>query len=177
MKIVLVRHGSTDFNKEGLVQGLSDIDLNEDGINEIIKTKSKLSNINFDLCISSPLKRTITTAQIITNNKIPIIIDGLLVERNMGNYEGKNFKEYQMHDFWSLSKNYDINGVEPVKTIMDRTKIFLNKIKKDYHNKTILIVSHAATLRALHFNIVGYDNNTDFYSFKPQNGEAYEYDI
>lgn len=103
--------------------------------------------------------------------------DELLIVRNKEGYEGVSFKEYQRHDFWDRNKNYNINGVEPVRDIMKRTQIFLENLKEKYPDKTILLVSYAATIKALHFNIVGYDDDTYFYSFKPENGGAYEYDI
>lgn len=177
MKLVMVRHAKTDYNDNGLVQGMTDIPLNEEGIMQASRLKEKLKDIKFDLCFSSPLKRTLKTAKIIVGDDFPIITDELLIERNMGTYEGGSFKEYQKHDFWDRNKNYNINGVEPVRDIMKRTKIFLDNLKEKYPDKTILLVSHSATLRALHFNIVGYDNDTYFYSFKSENGEAYEYDI
>lgn len=177
MKLVMVRHAKTDYNDKGLVQGILDIPLNEEGKMQAINIKEKLKNIKFELCFSSPLKRTLETAKLIVGNDFPIITDELLIERNMGTYEGGSFNEYQKHDFWDRNKNYDINGVEPVRNIMKRTELFLDNLKREYKDKTILLVSHTAILRALHFNIVGYDDDTWFYKFKPKNGEAYYYDI
>ncbi len=177
MKLIMVRHAKTDYNDKGLVQGMTDISLNEEGKMQANKLKEKLKDIKFDICFSSPLKRTLETAKIILGNDFSIITDELLLERNMGTYEGGSFKEYQKHDFWDRNKNYDINGVESVKDILKRTKLFLDNLKEKYSDETILIVSHAATLRAIHFNIVGYDDNTWFYNFKPENAEAYEYNL
>ena len=53
---------------------------------------------------------------------------------------------------------------------------YINRLKeKDY--KTVLIVSHAATIRAINYNITGYDSNTNFLVFNPTHGEIYEYEI
>ena len=173
----MVRHAKTDYNEKGLVQGMTDIPLNEEGIMQAMKLKSKLKDIKFDLCFSSPLKRTLKTAKIIVGDDFPIITDELLIERNMGTYEGGSFKEYQKRDFWNINKNSNLNGVEPVRDIMKRAKIFFDNLKEKYPDKTILLVSHAATIRALHFNILGYDDSTWFYAFKLENGEAYEYNL
>ncbi len=173
----MVRHAKTDYNEKGLVQGMTDIPLNKEGIMQAINVKEKLKDIKFDLCFSSPLKRTLKTAKIIVGDDFPIITDELLIERNMGSYEGGSFKEYQKRDFWNINKNSNLNGVEPVRDIMKRAKIFLDNLKEKYPDKTILLVSHAATIRALHFNILGYDDSTWFYAFKPENGEAYEYNL
>ena len=90
--------------------------------------------------------------------------------------KGKKYAEYEKLKFWDYKLNNDLYGVEPVKDILKRTSSFLNNLKeKDY--KTVLIVSHAATIRAINYNIIGYDSNTDFLDFKPTHGEIYEYEI
>lgn len=79
-------------------------------------------------------------------------------------------------NYWDYKLNNDLYGVEPVKAILKRTLSFLNKLKeKDF--KTVLIVSHAATIRAINYNIIGYDSNTKFLEFKPVHGKVYEYEI
>lgn len=177
MKLYMVRHGSTSWNEIGLMQGCSDISLSEIGIMQVNKVKEKLKNVDFDICISSPLRRTKETAKIIVGDKCNIIDDDLLLERGMGIFEGKMHDEYAKLNYWDYDLNNDENGVEPVKKIFNRTKLFLEKIKEKYKDKTVLIVSHAATIRCIHYNIVGYDNKTRFLNFKPQTAEVYEYDI
>ena len=165
MKLYVIRHGRTSWNEKGLMQGRVNIKLSETG-----KKEAK------DICISSPLKRTLETASIVTDNKYKIITDELLIERNLGEFEGKKYAEYEKLKFWDYKLNNDSYGVEPVKDILKRTSSFLNNLKeKDY--KTVLIVSHAATIRAINYNIIGYDSNTDFLEFKPTHGEIYEYEI
>lgn len=176
MKLYVIRHGRTSWNEKGLMQGRVNIKLSETGKKEAKDIREKLKNISFDICISSPLKRTLETASIVTDNKYKIITDELLIERNLGEFEGKKYAEYEKLKFWDYKLNNDSYGVEPVKDILKRTSYFLNNLKeKDY--KTVLIVSHAATIRAINYNIIGYDSNTDFLEFKPTHGEIYEYEI
>lgn len=177
MKIYMVRHGRTDWNDKGLMQGASNIPLNKAGEKQALLAHEKLKDVNFDVCFSSPLKRTSQTAEIIINNKCAIIYDDLLLERGLGSLEGKNHAEYKKFDYYDYEKNSCENGVEGIRQLLDRTKEFLDKLKLKYGDKTILIVSHSATIRALHFNIIGYDEETNFLSFSPKNGEVYEYDI
>lgn len=177
MVIYMIRHGQTDFNKKRIMQGLSDIHLNEEGIRQANAAKEKLKDVDFDICISSPLKRTLQTAQIITDNKCKIILDDLLIERNMGNFEGEAYQLYQKYDFWNLKTNLSFNGVETVRDIFARAKKFLDKIKDEYKDETILIVSHHAVLRALHYNIVGYNDDTNLLDFHPLNGKVYKYEL
>jgi len=84
------------------------------------------------------------------------ILISLFVEHNL------NKKEYR---------------VEPLKCLFSRTKEFLDYLKKNYMDKNVLIVSHAATIRALHFNIVGFDKETDMLSFSPDNAYIFEYEL
>ena len=67
--IYVVRHGQTDWNLEGRFQGRIDIPLNEKGKSQAKKTKEKLEGIKFDKVFSSPLKRALETAKIITEKK------------------------------------------------------------------------------------------------------------
>ena len=57
MNIILVRHGQTDWNVKDLLQGRTDIELNENGKKQAIETAQKLLNINIDVIYVSPLKR------------------------------------------------------------------------------------------------------------------------
>ncbi len=176
MKIYVIRHGRTAWNEKGLMQGKSNISLSPDGKKEALEIREKLSDVSFDICITSPLKRTIETANIVVNNKCKIVTDDLLIERDLGAFEGMKYEEYSKHNYWDYKLNNDYNGVEKVKDVLKRTKKFLDKLKKENY-KNVLIVSHAATIRAINFNINGYDCNTDFLSFTANHKEAYEYEI
>ena len=91
MKIYLVRHGQTDKNKNNIIQGVIDEVLNENGINQAKELKKKIDNLDIDLMIVSPLKRTRETAKIITENReIETIFDDRIIERNAGELEGKS---------------------------------------------------------------------------------------
>ena len=91
MIVKFIRHGETDLNNPvRRMQGISNYDINENGIKQAETTRDKLSNEEFDLIITSPLKRAMHTAQIINATKnIPIIIDKRIIERDYGQLEGK----------------------------------------------------------------------------------------
>lgn len=176
MKVYVVRHGRTDWNDKGLTQGKSNVPINEKGIKQSMEAKDKLKNVTFDVCISSPLKRTLQTAKIITNGKCNIITSDLLLERDMGDFEGKDHTLYLKLNYWNYKENSGYNDVEPVKDLLKRTKTFIDELKNENY-ENVLIVSHAATIRAINYNIEGYDENTNFLEFKPKNGEVYQYKI
>lgn len=176
-KLYIVRHGKTDWNVKGIMQGSKDIELNEEGINQAKELAEKIDLSKIDLCICSPLKRTRKTADIITKNKIEIIYDDMIIERGLGDYEGKPATHDLIVEQWNYKLEKNPNTGESVKEVLERAKQFLEKINKNYSNKTILIVSHGGFMKALHYNIMGYDENTDFLSFNPQNATVYEYEI
>ena len=68
MKILLVRHGETDFNKNKLIQGHSDIVLNETGKEQAINAGQKITDFDIDAVFSSPLKRALETARLMLDN-------------------------------------------------------------------------------------------------------------
>lgn len=135
MNIYILRHGKTDYNVQGRFQGQIDIELNKTGIEQAYKTKRLLCNINFDLIISSPLKRAIQTANIVTDNK-NLKIDNRIIERSFGTLEGK----YGISDF---EEKLDVYNIETFSSLCNRVYSFLNDLEKSYANfNNILIVTH-----------------------------------
>lgn len=175
--LYIIRHGKTDWNDKGLLQGKTDIDLNEEGINQAKELSQKIDINKIDICICSPLKRTKQTAKILTREKVKIIYEPLIIERGFGGYEGKTIDFDLVAKQWDYELNDSYNNIESVQDCLKRAKDFLAKIKKEYPNKTILIISHGSFIKALHFNIIGYDKNTDFLSFNPKNCVLYEYEL
>lgn len=177
MKLYIIRHGKTEWNNKKLIQGSTDLPLSPTGIEDVKKLKEKFNNINFDLCISSPLKRAKETALLISSLKCELLTDERLRERYMGKLEGTSVNNYDINKYWNINYQKEDIGVETPKELLERSKSFLDDIKEKYKDKTILIVSHSGLIKALHFNIVGYDNNTDLLSFYANHNEIYEYNI
>ena len=175
-KLYIVRHGKTDWNVQGLLQGSADIEINEEGIEQAKELAQMIDLEKIDVCICSPLKRTKKTAEILVGNEKEIIYDELLVERGFGDYEGKKINFDLIVPQWDYKLNDSSNNIESLQDCLARANKFLNKIKKEYPNKSILIVSHGSFIKALHFNLIGYDENTDFLSFNPKNTTLYTYD-
>ena len=84
MKIYVIRHGETNANKEGVLQGSSDWPLNENGIKLAKLTGQNMKDIKFDICYSSPLIRAKDTAKYVlgeSGNNTEIIFDDRLKGR------------------------------------------------------------------------------------------------
>lgn len=177
MRLYIVRHGQTDSNVNGKLLSTTDEDINNNGYDQALAVRKKLENIKFDLCFSSNYKRTISTANIIIDKKIPIIIDERINERDFGTLEGGAHDDKYSPEFWDYYLNKSCYEVEPLQKLFSRTKDFLGYLKENYDDKTILIISHAATIRAIHYNITGFDKETKLLSFSVGNGQVLKYDI
>lgn len=90
MKLILVRHGETGWNKDGLVQGGdSDIQLNETGLEQARRLAVFLKNEPITAILSSPLQRAMATAEVIASqHQLPVEIDQGLKELKVGDLEG-----------------------------------------------------------------------------------------
>lgn len=171
MRLYLVRHGQTKWNEERIYQGHTDIPLNQYGMSEALLLREKIKSKEIDVCISSPLKRAIQTAAIITENKMNIITDSLLIEQNLGIYEGT---KYNINTSIAYSPN---NGVESMDHLFIRAEKFLDSIYQNYEDKTVLVVSHGSLIRAIHFQIIGYSEDEDLLKFDVPNCCLLEYDL
>jgi probable phosphoglycerate mutase len=164
MKLYLIRHGETDWNIVKRLQGATDIPLNENGEALARETAEGLKDIPFDMVFTSPLRRAYRTAEIVKGNReIPLIIEERIREICFGDYEGLVSKSegYSIPDpdfkfFFTKTDCYKTppNG-EPMESLLERTNEFLEELKKreDLKDKTILVSTHGAAVRALLSNI------------------------
>ena len=162
MEILLTRHGQTEWNVLGKVQGRADIELNKKGIEQAEETGNVLKNEEIDLIICSPLKRAKQTAEIINKNKnIPIVYDDEIIERDFGEFEGINKTEFDFEGYWSYEQNNKYQKAENIKAFFDRVYKFLDKIKDNYPAKRVLIVAHGGISIPVYcyFNGIPQDGN------------------
>ena len=181
MKIYIARHGQTDWNTQHKAQGRSDIPLNETGIKQAEALRDNIKDIKFTAVYASPLKRATKTAEIATDGKYPITFDDRLVERSFGDYEGKEINgwvEATGYDIGDLRLNTNVGNIEPVKDVLARIKSFLDDLKVKHNEEdVILVVAHGQVARAFHHNLVGYTDDTDWWSVNYDNAEAREYNL
>lgn len=145
MKIYLMRHGETDWNVAGKMQGRKDIPMNSNGVEQITELAERLRGMDFcvDMIISSPLDRARKSAEIVaekigfTGN---IIYDDDFIERSFGEAEGLVWTpELHLSD-----PKYNAESVEE---LCARAEKALHKYQSE-EDKNILIVAHGAILAA-----------------------------
>ncbi|MCI8547730.1 MAG: histidine phosphatase family protein [Bacilli bacterium] len=165
LTICLVRHGETDYNKRGLVQGRVNVILNHNGRSQAFLLREKIKEEKFDVCFSSPLIRAMQTSMILVGDRTLICKDDRLIDRCQGIFEGQSSKDYDTSLFWNYDLNSDLDGVEKVQDVFSRVRGFLSYLKDNYNNKKILIVSHGAIIRALYHILHETDLSGDLLTF------------
>lgn len=167
LEIYFVRHGKTEWNEKGMLQGKKNSPLTMEGKEQAAKLRDALKDVEFKGLYSSPLGRASYTAEIIRNNRT----QGLFMlndfrEMSFGDMEGVTkdvFKEKypeQYKNLWTNAKDYDpseFNG-EGFKEVDDRIMEGLGHLVRYHpHGGKILLVSHGMTLKSIFMHIWGHD--------------------
>jgi isoleucyl-tRNA synthetase len=155
----VMRHGEAENNVNGVLNSdlRTGFHLTEKGKNQVRKSVKILKENNFDYIFSSPLLRTLETANLVKSElelSIPIVVDNRLREFGAGNFEGEKVKYYQ-----SLFKREEEEftkrpgSVESFNDVRKRVMNFLYEIDSKYANKKILIISHGDPVRAMNMTV------------------------
>ena len=145
-KLILIRHGQTDMNKDQLYYGRLDVPINETGKEQAENTRKNLVEleIDYDKIYSSPMKRAYETAEIVNYKNLEIEKDDELREMDFGIFEGSYkeiIKKYpeEMEKLKKDWKTYSyVTGENPF-MLQKRALKFLEKIDK---NKNNMVVTH-----------------------------------
>ncbi|MCI4128132.1 histidine phosphatase family protein [Bacillus haynesii] len=143
--ICLIRHGETDWNALGKLQGRTDIPLNETGKKQAKETGAFLKGSDWDVIITSPLRRAKETAEIINQYLgLEIIEMEDFIERNYGDAEGMPFEERTR-----LYPDKEYPNQESKEALAERLMAGIQKVSERYPDKKVLIVAHGAAIHAL----------------------------
>ena len=157
MKVTLVRHGETESNYLEICQGTSNILLNDTGRRQCQKLRDSIKDKHFDICYTSPLVRCVETAMILIGDRVGMIPEKKLIDRHLGELEGKERNLYDANKYWDYNLNSSELGVEAVQDIFKRCSEFVDYIKEKHKDENVLIVAHAATIRAIRHILLGTD--------------------
>lgn len=159
IRLYLIRHGETPWNKMRRLQGQADIELNEFGRHLARETAAGLKDIPFAAVYTSPLKRARETAELVSGGLAPVYEDDRITEMGFGIYEGKcvsdtgwDIPDPGFRKFFDDPENYfPPEGGESFTDVLNRESGFLKEIcaKKEYDGKNILVSTHGAALCGL----------------------------
>ena len=183
MKLFLIRHGQTDWNLEGKIQGSCDIELNHTGIKQAEELSNKIleEGYKFSKIYSSLQRRAVKTAEILSlaTNLDYISIEGL-EEMNLGKWEGLSWtdvkEKYQMeYEQWYINRRYTRTPRgESYQDLLERVLAVIHKIINE-NCEDVVIVTHSAVI----MSIQCYVTNTPFdemMKFKTENTSITELD-
>jgi broad specificity phosphatase PhoE len=143
----LLRHGQTDWNVAGRLQGTSDIELNEMGVKQAQAAARAINPSEWQVVIASPLLRARATAQCIVDfhQMGSLVIDERFLERAFGEAEGLSYEAWKtMYD-----PAIGVPGGENLEQLEARARKLLDQIAMEYAGQSVLAVSHGALIRKL----------------------------
>ena len=155
-RIYLVRHGRTTANKEGILAGrIKGVNLDSEGLKQVLNTSLVLSDIKFKKVFSSPMERCISTTEIILkNNKhnTKFKVSNEINECDYGAWQNRKLKDLRKEKLWKLVQKSPSKVTFPegesFKNILNRFKKFIiNESSKLSKNDNLLIVSHGDPIR------------------------------
>jgi broad specificity phosphatase PhoE len=163
--LLLVRHGETDWNREGRWQGQSDTPLNEVGRKQAARLAAELDGV--DVVYSSDLARARETADILAARLgLPVRVDRRLRERSFGRWEGKTGPEIEAefateHARWVAGVGAGAADAEPPAEFAGRVRAFVQEVLERHPDETVLVVAHGGSIRVIHALAQGLDHFRD----------------
>ena len=155
MRLYMMRHGETDWNRQHLWQGRTDIPLNDKGRWVAELTREGMKDIRIDYAFCSPLCRAKETAEIVLQGRnIALNIDERIIEMGFGPWEGTDMRDVseEIKLFFQHPEQFVVpEGAERFEDVLARESEFLEELfaNPKYQDANILIATHGAALRGL----------------------------
>ncbi|MGR3764264.1 histidine phosphatase family protein [Rossellomorea sp. NS-SX7] len=173
--LYVVRHGQTDQNKEGRLQGRNGLPLNEEGCKQAESLREQFKEITFDYVFSSPQDRAIQTAKLITG--MQPIIDPRLDVFDLGEADGLRKHEVQLNGILPDRDVY--RGMEDIQDYIDRVFRFVSELEQEYGEKevNILLSGHRCTTGGIGAYFEGIPEDQNILRFSSNNGDYKKYEF
>ena len=161
-RIYLIRHGETEWNKKGLLQGHSNVLLSPEGIHQAQLLAEHMPFHTVDAVYSSDLSRAVMTAKILAVKfGLPVIQESGFREVNFGDWEGIKLSELTTdvpegfeNFFTRPDKAYPPNG-ETFLEAQARVLTALDEMIAEREEQSVIVVSHGAVIRLLMCAVLG----------------------
>jgi 2,3-bisphosphoglycerate-dependent phosphoglycerate mutase len=161
-RFIAIRHGETEWNVEGRVQGHGDSPLTAAGTAQAEAIAQRLAGEKFDVLVASDLGRAAETARrIAARCGHPIVTDARLRERNFGAGEGLTYDEIALRypDAFSRTRStdpgYAIPGGESRRAFHERVSATFDALARQHAGRRVTVVSHGGVLAAIYRSIHG----------------------
>ena len=164
-QIILVRHGETEWNVGEIFRGRIDIELNKTGIKQAELLAKYLSCLRIDAIYSSPLRRALTTAEIMANyHKLDVVITPGLVDFDYGEWQGLPHQEVkdrykELYAQWiNHPGRVRMPAGESLDEVRKRAMSVVDRVIAKYEGSVVL-VSHRVVNKVLICALLGLDNS------------------
>ncbi|MFF5991676.1 histidine phosphatase family protein [Prauserella flavalba] len=161
-RLVLWRHGETDYNAAGRMQGHIDSALTEVGWNQARFAALALARFEPDLVIASDLRRATDTAAVLTDAiGVPLRIDKRLRETHLGDWQGMTGAEVDAQapgerDRWRTDATWAPPGGESRIDVAERAReVVTDLLRDDDEHETVLLAAHGGLILALTAHLLG----------------------
>lgn len=160
-KLVISRHGESEWNLLGKWTGWTDVGLTEKGVADTVRLGALLKNMDFDAAYTSELKRTHQTLDALLEGRdkggVPTVRNAALNERDYGDLTGKNKWEVKNEigeeAFNGIRRGWDypVPGGETLKDVYERALPYFQTeiLPRLQKGENILLVAHGNSIRAL----------------------------
>ena len=149
-RLLLVRHGETEYNRRGLALGRADVPLNETGLRQAERLREALAEVPLTAVYASPLVRAVDTAMsIATAHGMEVLIEDDLIEMDIGEVEGLTFPELRKQ-FPALAQNWGgpdgptfrMPGGERLVDVQRRAVDAIEALAARHQDETFCVVTH-----------------------------------
>ncbi len=157
--IYTLRHGLTELNRDKRIGGQSlDVPLLPEGFHQAEEARARFAGISVDAVISSPLRRAIQTAEIVTGwSRAAIAVDALCTERSFGRLDGltraqveASYPEVRYLEIGHIAYSLNPPDGEPFPVLQARAREFLRGVLDRHRGRRVLVSSHQNFLQQMH---------------------------
>jgi broad specificity phosphatase PhoE len=163
-RVLLVRHGATGLTAEDRFSGAIGVELSDEGREQVARLAERLETETIHAVYASPLSRTVDTANILAKpHGLTLVLRDGLREISHGRWEGLTRREVEArfpgeYEAWEADPfSFAPEGGESGVSVLARALPVIREIVVANHGRTVLVVSHKATLRLVLSSLLGFD--------------------
>jgi len=190
--LLLIRHANTESNALHKFQGRQDSELSEVGIRQAVLLGNALKDIPISAVYTSPLRRAKKTAELAFAGRVPVIVDDALSARNFGILDGVTrddaikITENAVEFYHGLIDDVDVEGVESLAELQERSLAVLKRITSENKGETIALITHVFWIKGVLCRLQGLKladlrgriGNTSITAIRViHNGNGFEYSV
>lgn len=181
-ELYLIRHGETDWNRQNLYQGTTDVPLNDAGREQAEALAARLRGVVFDAAYTSPLQRAAETARVVLRGTgVPLVPVRELAELSYGDWQGlaqeRGGDDPELERRWRESPwTVRFPGGESLEEVRQRGAAALGVILAAHHGGTVLVSGHGHLNRVLLIHLLGLPRES-FWDIAQPNGACWRVEI